>query len=202
MSAQNLRYQLNTVFLREWLKKQTKLPNRIHVEWCRDIWDSLEPWKKDAKKSGGGILLDWGTHAVDLVFELFPELKFRFNKCNLRYDNSKVDQHAELQLMAQNHTLSATAKLSWLARETGNKPLELKLEYQNQVLTWRKSGSISLATPTSHHYLFDKTGSVMHKTFIEHYVDCQLLTQQKINQMRRTIELLEEIISFYDKQPT
>lgn len=197
MSAQNLRYQFNTIFLKEWLTTQNTLPDRLRVEWCRNIWDSIELWKKDSKKSGGGILLDWGTHALDLILELFPDLKFCLDSCELKYGLGHVDQHADLHLNSQNNNISATATLSWLTAETGNKPLELQLHYKNQSLTWQKSGSVTLTTPTSHHLLFKKKGNVMHKSFVEQYVECQLLTEQKINRMTQTVELLDQIISLY-----
>ncbi|MBA0052897.1 Gfo/Idh/MocA family oxidoreductase [Streptomyces sp. AJS327] len=58
------------------------------------LWRACTPWYGDARRAGGGALLDLGPHALDPLLTLFGEPRLR----SCRVDSPEVEERAELEL--------------------------------------------------------------------------------------------------------
>ncbi|MBH5336238.1 Gfo/Idh/MocA family oxidoreductase [Streptomyces pactum] len=74
------------------------------------VWRACTPWYGDARRAGGGALLDLGPHAIDLLMTVFghPDVE----ACTVNAEG--VEEQAELQLSFQG--LPATIRIDRAAR--------------------------------------------------------------------------------------
>ncbi|MFH8367684.1 Gfo/Idh/MocA family protein [Streptomyces sp. NPDC018031] len=74
------------------------------------VWRACTPWYGDARRAGGGALLDLGPHAVDLLMTVFgrPDVE------GCEVDSPEVEERAEVHLSFQG--VPATLRIDRAAR--------------------------------------------------------------------------------------
>lgn len=146
--AYNLKYQNNSIFFKKIIEKN-KLNGlkikKINVFWRRKLAiDQSTKWTYNRHISGGGIVLDWGCHVLNL-FQYFIKDLGEYNiKSNIKKTkvlNGEIDAEADVLLTFDDFLLKIN--LSWLTDK--KKALSFEIIYENgMVLIWNKSGEIYL----------------------------------------------------------
>jgi predicted dehydrogenase len=102
--AYNFRYRPEGIMIKEMLK-DNQLGEIWHFDcgWLRTPEESnVSPWKMDYNQSGGGVLMDLGTHLLDLVFWLIDSRPIWVSG-NVKYKTEKsfIDYFASADIVLE-----------------------------------------------------------------------------------------------------
>ncbi len=129
----NLRYleQTNSLFQTDFHNCQD-----LEVKWLKNQI-SNNSWLLDKSLSGGGVLLDWGIHAIDLLHYLFDE-ELKFKSINFYEKENNIDLSFELKLKCKEREISI--QMSWVERN--NKiPFSIYFNNEKSQIVWKKNNS-------------------------------------------------------------
>ena len=158
----NLRYLEQTSSL-----LQTDFHNckDLEIKWLKNLMPN-NTWSLNRALSGGGILLDWGTHAIDLLYYLFnEELKFKSILFHERKNN--IDLSFELKLKCEERNINI--QMSWV--ETNNNiPFSIYFNDEQSKIIWKKNDP-SISIKNDNTSINNKKYPNMYDYFINTYLD-------------------------------
>ena len=141
MIATNLRHQRNSIQFKSLISKIPEPVRHINIDWQRKIDRPIGSWSLNRDIAGGGVLLDWGAHTLDLLDFFLPQMNFSAHKAILHRGNDSVEHTANIELHSKCGVL-CNMNLSWKTKKPQNKGLSVTFSYDNQELTWFKSGKL------------------------------------------------------------
>lgn len=195
--AHNLRFQSNTIFLKNWLSENKFFPKLIDVEWKRNIPVKENHWTSDFGKTGGGILIDWGPHAIDLVWHLLEDNRFNTTAAILEPKSSYLEDAVELSLVGEKSDVVINIRLSWVADKGENKPLQIHLNCADRTVSWHKSGKLYVPNPSGTTLIYDNEKNLMYDYFLENFIlNSQNFEENKIL-LDRSFAVVDKILQIY-----
>jgi predicted dehydrogenase len=173
----NLRYQKNTQKLKELLNQnfinKGNVLREINVKWLRNQKLDFNKWFFDKKLSGGGILIDWGVHCIDLISFLLNLNNFTRNE--LKFENFRNDIECSCNGIFFIDDIKVKLNLSWVEKHN-IEPLNIEFIFENsEVIKWSKDGGLYLKY-NNHDYerIFNSNKSNMYNYFLEEYLSEKL----------------------------
>ena len=104
----------------------------------RDMVDMRNRWNLQPEISGGGVLIDSGSHAVDVARYLFgPVQSVRAEEAK-RIQSSSVEDTARIELKTEAGVVG-TINLSWTVRNTSDDYIRVYGSQGNLCIGWKKS---------------------------------------------------------------
>ena len=101
MLATNLRYQRNSIQFKSLISKKLEPIRHIKIDWQRKIDRPIGSWSLNRDMAGGGVLLDWGAHTLDLLDFFLPQMNFSPNKATLQSGANSVEHTATIELQSK-----------------------------------------------------------------------------------------------------
>jgi predicted dehydrogenase len=96
-------------------------------------------WNSDREVSGGGVLIDNGPHAVDLIRYLLGPIKEVFAAEGERVQGLPVEETVQLVARTVNGTL-ATVDTSWSMSDASRDYVQISCAVGSIVIGWKESG--------------------------------------------------------------
>ncbi len=127
----NLRFleQTNSLLQTDFEKYQ-----QIDIKWCKNLLPN-NSWSLDKNISGGGILIDWGVHAIDLLHFIYNE-KLIFQSINFQNKGDSIDLSFDLKLKCAERIINI--QMSWLEK-TSKSPLTIYFSNDQSHIIWKKN---------------------------------------------------------------
>lgn len=129
----NLRYLEQTQRL---LNTNLEPYSTIDIKWCRSITSSNK-WSKNKSISGGGILIDWGVHAFDLLSYLLND---ELSLTSIEFTNIVNGIDYAFKLILSSSSSKISVNMSWM-EDIKKEPLTMKLSNNNSSIIWKKSNN-------------------------------------------------------------
>jgi predicted dehydrogenase len=104
----------------------------------RDFIDMRNRWNSQPKLSGGGVLLDKGSNAVDIVRYLFGPIQWIRAEEARRIQSADVEDTVRLELRTKSGVMG-TIHLSWTLKSTSDDYFRIYGTQGNLCLGWKKS---------------------------------------------------------------
>jgi predicted dehydrogenase len=104
----------------------------------RDFVDMRNRWNSQAKFSGGGVLIDKGTNAVDIVRYLFGPIQWIRAEEAQRVQSADVEDTVRLELRTKTGVMG-TIHLSWTLKSSSDDYFRIYGTQGNLCLGWKKS---------------------------------------------------------------
>lgn len=79
--------------------------------FVEQVFKSEKGWQYDPKKSGGGVLVDLGSHAIDLMHYFFGDIKF-VNSIGKKVFSEMVEDYVSANLVFKND-IRGSLQVSW-----------------------------------------------------------------------------------------
>ncbi len=161
----NLRYQKNTNFIKDIKNKKIQ---SIRVKWIKDF-KPKNNWSLNLDISGGGILIDWGIHAIDLLNYLLDE---DINIIDIKFNNfdNKIEKSIDLNLKTKSNII-INFKMSWfLSDEFVSSPLQIEFKGLDESYIWQKSGEIFLIKDNIKSKSYNSNSLMIYDYFIKYYL--------------------------------
>jgi len=143
-----------------------------------DVLKSESGWRYDPKKSGGGVVMDFGIHMLDLLYTYFGEISSVDAKVNKIY-SKKVEDESEVQIKFSSG-VNASFETSWSKEEYRKSYQKIVIEYEDVVLeitdqtciTKNKMGEIieKKVYPDLYEGYFFDIGGALYSNQIETYM--------------------------------
>ena len=169
MLATNLRYQRNSIQFKSLISKKLEPIRHINIDWKRKIDRPIDSWSLNRDIAGGGVLLDWGAHTLDLLDFFLPQMNFSPNKAVLQSSAESVEHTASIELQSK-CGVPCNMNLSWQAQKPANRELSITVTYDSQEMIWFKSGKILLKDRQKITEIGEGNHCEMHDFFIEKFV--------------------------------
>tara|TARA_A100001015_G_scaffold301716_1_gene388950 strand:- start:2882 stop:3835 length:954 start_codon:yes stop_codon:yes gene_type:complete len=189
----NLRYQDNTLFLKKLKLNQIK---SIRAKWIKDF-EPENKWSLNSNISGGGILIDWGIHAIDLISDLIED-EFEIKDCKFVNLDGDIEKSFIINLKS-NSKIDINISMSWILNDQFSKnPLEIDFESMHKKLTWCKSGQIYLSEANNKSKLYNSNQSNIYDHFFQNYLkDFDL--KKNIDQRLKNFNSYEMVTTLIEK---
>ena len=184
LSAQHQRFRLPSIKLKELMNKK-KLGDiySIHVECNFNYAEAIRNKNFYLKKlSGGGPLIDLGSHFIDLILWLLNNPTPSTVSCfttsilskNLK-NISKINKNADIEDYSKSFIkfskkLVLSLELSYLNNSNIEKTQEIILQGTKQKITWPKMISTKLLNKNSTHKIIEKKKAS--QLMLENFVNC------------------------------
>jgi predicted dehydrogenase len=104
----------------------------------RDFVDMRNRWNSQSKFSGGGVLIDKGTNAVDIVRYLFGPIQWIRAEEAQRIQSADVEDTVRLELRTRTGVMG-TIHLSWTLKSSSDDYFRIYGTQGNLCLGWKKS---------------------------------------------------------------
>ena len=104
----------------------------------RDIIDMRDHWKVQPQLSGGGILMERGGMAVDIVRLLFGPIQSIHAEEGQRVQSEEVEDTVRMVLRTASHIMG-TIHMSWTLKSSGDDYFRIYGTQGNLCIGWRKS---------------------------------------------------------------
>lgn len=104
----------------------------------RDVTDMRNHWNSQPKLSGGGVLIDKGSAAVDIVRHLFGPIQWIRAEEAQRIQIEEVEDTVRLELRTHSGVMG-TIHLSWTLKSTSDDYFRIYGTQGNLCIGWRKS---------------------------------------------------------------
>jgi predicted dehydrogenase len=104
----------------------------------RDTADMRNRWNSQPKLSGGGVLIDKGSAAVDIVRHLFGPIQWIRAEEAQRIQSEDVEDTVRLELRT-NSGVMGTLHLSWTLKSTSDDYFQIYGTQGNLCIGWKKS---------------------------------------------------------------
>lgn len=129
----NLRYLEQTHSL---LETDFQKYQHIEIKWCKNLLPN-NSWSLDKNVSGGGILLDWGVHVIDLLHFIYNE-KLTFQSIHFENSKDNIDLSFDLKLKCAGRDIHI--QMSWLEKSSKS-PLSIYFSDDHSHIVWKKNDS-------------------------------------------------------------
>ena len=161
----NLRYQKNTNFIKNIKDKNIQ---SVNIKWVKEF-QPKNNWSLNLNISCGGILIDWGIHAIDLLDYLINE---KFEIIDIKFNNIKNKiEHSFILNLKTNSKIDINVKMSWiLSDEYIKNPLEIEFKSLNEDIIWHKSGEVYSLKDLKQSKIYNSNFSNIHEYFTKHYL--------------------------------
>jgi len=110
----------------EVLGKINDFESQLYVSQC---FDEADGWQYEPEKSGGGVLMDLGCHAIDLFHYLFGPINSVYGQAKSVY-NKKVEDYVSMN-MDFKKGFNGTLNLSWSIRNYRLPEFKIKIYFEN-----------------------------------------------------------------------
>ncbi len=158
----NLRYleQTNSLFQTDFHNCQD-----LEIKWIKNIMPN-NSWSLNKDLSGGGILIDWGSHAIDLLCYLFNE-ELKFKSINFNKKENDIDLSFELKLQCEDRNINI--QMSWIEKNN-NIPFSIYFNNKKSQIVWKKNDTSLSSTNDNINYDYRKYPN-MYDYFIDTYLN-------------------------------
>jgi hypothetical protein len=158
----NLRYleQTNSLFQTDFHDCQD-----IEIKWIKNLMPN-NSWSLNKDLSGGGILIDWGTHAIDLLCYLFNE-ELKFKSIQFHEKENDIDLSFELKLKCEERNINI--QMSWIEKNN-NIPFSIYFNNKKSKIVWKKN-DLSLSRKKDNINYDYKKYPNMYDYFIDTYLN-------------------------------
>ena len=116
MIAYYRRFYPNILMMKKFLQAnvigETILARINHTSYYNPNRNEAGAWRTDQPSSGGGVLMDLGSHRIDLLIHLLGDIESVRGYADPLYCNSEVDHSAVFTLRFQTGA-HATANINW-----------------------------------------------------------------------------------------
>ncbi|MBN1571130.1 MAG: Gfo/Idh/MocA family oxidoreductase [Acidobacteria bacterium] len=133
----------------------------------RDSTDMRNRWNSQPKLSGGGVLIDKGSAAVDIVRHLFGPIEWIRAEEAQRIQSEDIEDTVRLELRTQSGVMG-TIHLSWTLKSTSDDYFRIYGTQGNLCIGWKKS-------------MYRPNGAIDWISFGEGYSTMKALTLQLSN---------------------
>ena len=191
--AFNLRYEPSVDFLKSILEDKSlgKL-HRIEAKWKRSIVKDENTWYMNKNLSGGGILIDWGVHVIDLIIYITGE-NFDFINVFNKKSQHGIENELGIELLSKTG-INLVVDLSWLAKSKEDEnPLEIEFIFKNNRFKWKKSGQIRNSN-SGKIKNFQAGTNLMYKYFLKNY----LINNQNESLRIHNFKIYSDVIKIID----
>lgn len=158
----NLRYQEQTNSL-----LQTDFHNcqDLEIKWIKNLMPN-NSWSLNKDLSGGGILIDWGIHAIDLLCYLFNE-ELKFKSIRFHEKENDIDLSFELKLKCEERNINI--QMSWIEKNN-NIPFSIYFNNKKSQIIWKKNDPSLSSKKDNINYDYKKYPN-MYDYFIDTYLN-------------------------------
>lgn len=104
----------------------------------RDLVDMRNQWYSQPQLSGGGVLMDRGGNAVDIVRNLFGSVRWVHAEEGQRIQSGDVEDTVRLELRTESGIMG-TVHLSWTLKSSGDDYFRIYGTQGSLCIGWKKS---------------------------------------------------------------
>lgn len=142
--AFNLNFQSNFIYLKKYFSGQSKKIIKVKSVWHRNIDLNIKNSAHNYLLSGGGVLIDWGSHILGLISDIFEIKSFEiidanFNQKIINEKNNILETSCEINSKINNFIFEIN--LSWESSVS----IPLKIDFyldDNSIICWHKNGLV------------------------------------------------------------
>ena len=101
--------------------------------YIEQVFSQEKSWLYDPEKSGGGVLVDLGSHTIDLFHFLFGDIEL-IQALGKSIYSEKVEDFVSANIKFKNNILGSL-QLSWSMRKYRLPELKMKIQFDNGMVT-------------------------------------------------------------------